>query len=367
MLLINRLDGIGLFAYHTLKRLTEQHPEVNFIFFFDRPWNSEFIFNKNIKPIAVCPRALHPIFYHFWFQYSVRYYLNKFKPDLFLSPDGLLSLNAKCKQLSVIHDINFAHSPKDLPFSFAIYFNRYFPKFAKRANRIATVSEFSKNDIVKTYNIDPNKIDVIYNGVDQGFAPISSEIKTETRKKFADGYEYLIFVGSIHPRKNIGRLLQAFDNFKKETKSPLKLLIVGSVFWGMNELNKILNTMAFKKDVTFTGRLNDEDLKNVLASAFSLVYVPYFEGFGVPLVEAMQTGIPVICSNTSSLPEIAGDAALYFDPFNIDEITKAIVTIAENKVLRNELSSKGIIQSKKFTWEKTSNRLWESIQKTINQ
>ena len=367
MLLKNRLDGIGLFAHQTLKRLTDIHPEIDFIFFFDRPYDSDFVFNKNVKPVVVFPKTLHPLLYHIWFQYSLRLKIKKYKPDLFLSPDGLLPLHAKCKQLSVIHDLNFAHNPENLPHSYALYFNRYFPKSANIAARIATVSEFSKNDISETYKIDKNKIDVVYNGVDAGFVPGNAQTNNETRTKFTAGSDYFLFVGSIHPRKNVGRLLQAYEKFRNETKCEFKLLIVGPVFWGMDEITKILNTLKYKKDIIFTGRLDASDLKKVVAAAFCLTYPPYFEGFGVPVVEAMRCGVPVIASNTSSLPEIGGDAALYFDPFKIDEIKNAMIKIANDENFRTELISKGMVQSNKFTWEKTIDRLWDSIQKCLAQ
>lgn len=365
MLLKNRLDGIGSFARHTLMRLSEKHPEVDFIFLFDREAASEFKFGPNVQHIVVPPQTRHPILYHIWYQYSVRRLLQKIKPDLFLSPDGLLSLGAACRQLPVIHDLNFAHNPNDLPMSIAVYFNHFFPLSAKAAIRIATVSEFSKKDIATTYKIDPTKIDVVYNGIDPDFKPVTDSVKKEIRNKYTAGAEYLLFVGSIHTRKNVGRLLQAFEAFKTRTNSTFKLLVVGPAFWGTKELQKIQKKMHYKEDVIFTGRLGDDELKKVMASAFCLTYTPYFEGFGVPVVEAMRCGVPVISSNTSSLPEIAGRAALYFNPFDVEEITKAIIKIASDGELRNALVAEGLVQSEKFDWDKTSDLLWQSIQKAL--
>ena len=154
LLLDGRLDGIGWFAYQSLKRITRMHPDVHFIFLFDRPYNEKFIFGNNITPIVLSPPARHPFLYYYWMQFSVKPLLNKLKPDLFLSPDGLLALGAKCKQLPVIHDINFVHYPQDLPFFTRHYYIHFFPKFAAAATRIATVSEFSKKDISTNYKID---------------------------------------------------------------------------------------------------------------------------------------------------------------------------------------------------------------------
>ena len=158
ILLKDRLEGMGWFAYQTLKEITTKNPDVHFVFLFDRNFNEEFIFSDNITPLILSPQARHPFLYYAWFQHSVKVLLNKMQPDLFLSPDGFLSLGAKCKQLPVIHDINFLHHPQDSKWLTAKYYNYYFPKFAKEATRIATVSEYSKHDIAKNYGINEEKI-----------------------------------------------------------------------------------------------------------------------------------------------------------------------------------------------------------------
>src|SRR5690606_8870517 len=190
---------------------------VHFVFLFDRNFDEEFIFSDNITPLILSPQARHPFLYYAWFQFSVKNILNKMQPDLFLSPDGFLSLGAKCKQLPVIHDINFAHYPQNVKWLTAKYYNRYFPRYAKEAARIATVSQFSKNDIAKTYHIAPEKIDVVYNGINSFFKPLSETEKQNTKQKFSKGKDYFLFVGSLSPRKNIPNLIKAFAQFKAET------------------------------------------------------------------------------------------------------------------------------------------------------
>ena len=193
LLLKNRLEGIGWFSYQTLKRITEANKDVHFVFIFDRPYCEEFIFSDNITPIIVSPQARHPFLYYAWLEFGVKSTLNGLKPDLFLSPDGFLSLGAKCKQLPVIHDINFLHNPKDTKLLTRRYYNYFFPKFAQKASRIATVSEFSKKDISDNYKISPDKIDVVYNGINSSFGPVSENVKTETKKRFSDGKDYFLF------------------------------------------------------------------------------------------------------------------------------------------------------------------------------
>ena len=357
---------MGWFAYQTLKHITKENPNVHFVFVFDRNYNPDFIFSDNITPLILSPQARHPILYYTWFQYSIKGLLNKMKPDLFLSPDGFLSLGAKCKQLPVIHDINFLHHPNDSKWLTSKYYNYYFPKFAKEAARIATVSEYSKQDIVKNYGINKDKIDVVYNGINSFFKPLNDLEKQETRKKYSAGKNYFINVGSLHPRKNIPNLIKAFSQFKKETNSDFKLILAGPNYWGVNEIHKIIDETNLKEEVIFTGRLSDEELNLVLGSAFALTFVPYYEGFGIPLVEAMQSQVPIISSNVTSMPEIVGNAALLVNPMEVNQIKNAMIELFNNKNLREDLITKGGIQKQKFSWEKSGDLLWESILKATN-
>jgi glycosyltransferase involved in cell wall biosynthesis len=365
MLIEGRLDGIGRFSCELLKRITQQHPEVHFVFLFDRPFPDEFIFAENITPMQLSPKARHPVLYWFWFQFPVKSVLNRMKPDLFFSPDGFLSLGATCKQLPVIHDINFKHFPRDMKSGYARYYNKYFPRFAKEAARIATVSEYSKKDISGNYHIDKNKIDVIYNGVTEGFGKKSAVVQNETRKKFSKGAEYFLFVGSMHPRKNIPMLMRAFDAFKEESGSVHKLLLAGPVFWGAGEIEKTFDSLKHNNDIIFTGRVSEEDLQNIYASAFCMAYIPYFEGFGIPLVEAMASGVPVITSNITSMPEVAGDAALLVNPNEISEIKNAMLKLYRDEQLRKNLVQNGIARAEIFSWDKSAQSLWNSILLTV--
>ena len=366
ILLKDRLEGMGWFAYQTLKEITTKNPDVHFVFLFDRNFNEEFIFSDNITPLILSPQARHPFLYYAWFQHSVKRLLNKMQPDLFLSPDGFLSLGAKCKQLPVIHDINFLHHPQDSKWLTAKYYNYYFPKFAKEATRIATVSEYSKHDIAKNYGINEEKIDVVYNGINSFFKPLDEVSKQQTKQKYAAGKDYFINVGSLHPRKNIPNLIRAFSLFKKESNSDLKLVLAGPNYWGVSEVHKVISETNLKDDVIFTGRLADEELNLVLGSAFALTFVPYYEGFGIPLIEAMQTKVPIITSNVTSMPEIAGDAALLINPLEVVDIKNAMMQLLEKPELRADMILKGNLQKQKFSWEKSADLLWRSVLKTVN-
>jgi len=366
LLLKDRLEGMGWFTYQTLKRITEKNPDVHFVFLFDRPYSEDFIFSDNITPLILSPQARHPVLYYVWFQHSVKSVLNRMKPDLFLSPDGFLSLGAKCKQLPVIHDLNFNDHPKDVKWLTGKYYNHYFPKFAKEATRIATVSEYSKKDIISNYKIDPAKIDVVFNGINSFFKPVSESERITTKQRFSGGKDYFVNVGSLHPRKNIINLVRSFAAFKKESASDVKLVLAGPHFWGLTEIYTAINENGIKDDVIFTGRLSDEDLAKVLGSALALTFIPYYEGFGIPLVEAMQAGVPIITSNVTSLPEVAGEAALLVDPFDTAGIKNAMMKLFSDPLLRADLIQKGNIRKENFSWDKSADLLWDSILKADN-
>jgi glycosyltransferase involved in cell wall biosynthesis len=365
LLIQNKLDGIGWFSYQTLKRITQNNPDVHFVFLFDRDYNEEFIFSDNITPLVLGPQARHPFLYYAWFHLSVKNLLNRMNPDLFLSPDGFLSLGAKCKQLPVIHDINFLHNPQDLKPLTSKYYNHFFPKYAKLGTRIATVSEYSKNDIAKNYHIDSNKIDVVYNGINEGFAPLSDPSQQIIREKFSQGKPYFLFVGSQSPRKNLNRLIAAFDSFKEQSQSDYKLVLVGAVYSSEGDVKRVIDKSKFKNDIIFTGRQPQEELEKIMASAFALTFVPYFEGFGIPIVEALQCETPVICSNTTSMPEIAGDAGLFVNPFEVNSISNGMLELYNNPSLRNELIQKGKARKNQFSWDKSADLLWNSITKCL--
>ncbi len=365
LLIDKKLDGIGWFTFHTLKRISSNHPEHHFIFLFDRPFSQKFIFSENITPVVVSPPTRHPVLWKTWLQYAVPKFLKKINPNIFISTDGFLPSPLNIPSLNVIHDINFAHFPHDLPFLSRQFYTHNFPKFAHNATHIATVSEYSKKDLINTYNIHENKISVVFNGSDKHYKPVDKYIKLKIKEKYTDNCNYFIFVGSVHPRKNLIRLIKAFDLFKKNSGSDFKLLIIGDFFFKNSALLNIYNSLEFKEEIIFTGRMEIEELSKVMASAFALTFVPYFEGFGIPILEAMNCNVPVISSNITSMPEVAGNAALYVNPYEINEIAQAMGKIISDKELRLNLIEKGKIQRQKFSWDMTADKLWQAVEKIM--
>jgi glycosyltransferase involved in cell wall biosynthesis len=365
LLLKGKLEGIGWFTFETLKRITVNHPEHEFIFIFDRPYDKEYIFAENVTPVVIGPTTRHPVLWYLWFEFQIPRVLKNYKADLFLSPDGYLSTRTKVPQLAVIHDINFVHRPGDFPWLTERYYNLFFPKFARIAQRIATVSSYSKEDIVHSFKVVPDKIDVVYDGINTGFLPVLEDEQKAVREKYSGGSPYFLFVGALHPRKNVSGLLSAFDAFKNAGPNRIKLVIVGGKMHKTGNIFETFKSMEYKNDVVFTGRVSTTELRQILGAALALTFVPFFEGFGIPVVEAMSAGVPVICSNTTSLPEVGGDAVLYANPENIGQITDAMVKMAGNEKLRKSLIKKGFEQKNKFSWDETARLLWMSMENAL--
>lgn len=363
LLLPNKLEGIGWFAHETLSRIVKAHPEHHFIFLFDRAFDQRFIYGSNVEGAVLFPPTRHPLLYRLWFDWLLPRKLRALKADAFISPDGYLALHSNVPTLAVMHDLNFEHYPEDLPTAYRNYYRSYFPRFARHATRLATVSEYSRRDIATTYGVPEARIDVVHNGVGDVFAPLSDEEKVTARKEFTQGAPYISCVGSLHPRKNIARLLLAFDELLRNHPSDLRLLIVGESFWWDARMKEAYNGMAHKDRVVFTGRLGQDKLKLAMGGSLALAFVSYFEGFGIPVAEAMRCGVPVVAAESTSIPEVAGDSAHYCDPFNVSDIARALYDVWSDPVRRDELSAAGLKRSQRYTWENAATALWTSFER----
>ena len=367
LMLDGKLDGIGWFSYETLRRIVLAHPEHQFVFIFDRPFSKKFVFADNVQAVYMGPPTRHISLFIPWFELVIPYLLKKYNADLFVSTDGHLPLRGKTPCLAVIHDINFHHFPEQLPISVRKYYNYYFPRFARKALRITTVSEYTKADLVSSYGIDSHKIDVALNGVNHLYAPLPESENKNTKEKFTQGEDYFLFIGLIIPRKNLRRLVEAYFEYRKKGNRSLKLLVVGNKKWWSQADQEFVNTNEFGPDVIFVGRLDAADLQKVLSAAFALTFVPLFEGFGIPVLEAFACGTPVISSNVTSLPEVGGDAVLYCNPLIVQEIADAMQKLSINDQLRQELIRKGLERVRLFSWDKTANAFWGSIEQCLKE
>lgn len=339
-----------------MRRIVQSSPEHEFLFLFDRAFSDEFIYGDNVWAKVLFPQARHPLLYRMYFEYSVPKALKQWNADLFFSPDGFLSLKTRKPQIPVIHDINFEHRPEDLPKSYANYYRNYFPQFAQRAKHILTVSDYSANDMQRTYGIESSKISVAHNGKSDQYQPQGSETDASTRKQHTQGLPYFVFVGNFSYRKNIHGIISAYNTYRSQGGQH-RLLMVGDALWRYNEMDQEMAKSEFADDIIFTGRLELPELIKVVSAAEALLFPSYFEGFGIPVLESMAAGTPVICSDCTSLPEVAGDAALFVSPDDNQAMANHMLAITSNKNLRQDLVKQGLIQSQKFSWDQCANKV----------
>lgn len=351
LLIPNRLEGIGWFTHECYKRIIAAHPEHSFRLVFDRPPHSDFDYGEHASCVRLWPPARRPFLYDAWFDWSVSRELNRWRADVFVSTDGMLSRTTSVPQLAVMHDLNFMHHPEWMPKREAAYYRARFPVFAQKATRLATVSEHSKRDIIALFDIADSKVDVVYNAPADAYSTEAGPARGELGLPNA----YFIFVGSLHPRKNLSGLLEAFGLYRAEGGTA-DLVIVGERMWP--------GTETCPPGVHFLGRLDRADLPAVMAGAMGLVFVPWFEGFGVPIVEAFASGVPVIASNTTAMPEVCGGAAASLvDPGNAREIADAMRKLERDEPHRIAAISRGLVRAKSFDWDTSAHQLWSSIQK----
>lgn len=285
---------------------------------------------------------------HFWEQIELPLYINKnHKNSLLISFTGLGSIFYK-KTICTIHDISYLIHPKWFSKSYYFLYKWLTPISAKRALKIITVSEFSKNEIVTRLNIPADKIEVIYNAVTNKVIP-NQESQIEKQN-------YILSVSSLEPRKNFKRLIQAFSLIDNED---YKLLIVG-------KKNRIFNRVDFaaleqNRSIVFTGYVTDEELAQYYSKASVFVSPSLYEGFGIPNLEAMTNACPVVASDIPPHREVCGDVAIYFNPYDVEDIAKAITKVMEDKELQNRMVLKGKEQVKLFSWDKSANLLLSLI------
>ena len=365
LLLKDRLEGIGQFTFETLRRITRSHPEHQFFFLFDRKFDDSFLFSDNITPIVVHPQARHPYLWYLFFEYGVPLKTRKIKPDLFLSTDGWIPTCSDIPVVNVIHDLNFLHHPEFVPPVVRRYYDRFFPKFAKNATLLATVSEYSRQDIIQSFHVDPEKVNVVFSGSNPAYRPLTEEQQDQVKRKYTEGCDYFLFVGLIHKRKNLDNIFRAFDIFKNKSSNPTKLVVVGDKKWWAGEIEDVYLKMRHRADVLLLGRQPLEVVCGLTASAIAMVYTSLFEGFGLPIVDSFNAHVPIITSNVTAMPEIAGDAAILVDPNSPEQLADAMCSLQQNKDLRNALIEKEIAREGLFTWDRTADLLWKTIEKVL--
>lgn len=365
-LLKDRMEGIARFNYETLKRIVANHPEDEFHFIFDRPYCESFIFSDNVHPVILYPPTRHPLLTVYWLEVRVKNYLRKIKPDVFLTGDTYMPINPGVKTVVVSHDLAFLHYPAHMRLSDRLFYNYFFPKYHINADRIIAVSEYTKYDIADQYKIPTEKIEVVHNAGNGHFYPVKENIKKESRDKLTGGKPYFVYLGSIHPRKNIVNLIKGFEIYKDKAVNEHFLVIIGRPAWKTGDFFNALNKSRYK-DYIISTQIEREKLPEYIGSADAMFYVSLFEGFGIPVLEGFEAGIPVVTSNCTSMPEVAGDAALLVDPNSPEAISESMIRLSSDPELCKDLIEKGKKRLEMFSWDRSAEKIYEIIKNTANR
>jgi glycosyltransferase involved in cell wall biosynthesis len=275
--------------------------------------------------------------------------------ELFHATEHLLMPLRGCPSVLTVHDLIFNLFPERHKRLNRWYLNAALPLFCRRADRIICVSQKTKSDLLHIWDVDAAKVDVVYEAADDRFQPVSDSVVSVTRGKYGLPERYILSVGTIEPRKNLDRLLDALRILRREGLAT-NLVLVGRLGWLYEGFLAKLDAFEYRDAVFRCGFVPDEDLPAIYTGADVTVMASIYEGFGLPVLESMACGTPVVCSSTSSLPEFGGDAARYFDPLDTYEMAATIGEVWRDIELREHMRIQGAAQASRFSWDDTARR-----------
>jgi|SRR3989344_5140822 len=353
--------GIGEYSFELLRQFKE-FPIYNVqfqIYLKNKPVADLPVESKNWQYAVFGPKKL-------WTQFALplRLFTTRNKPDVFFTPSHYAPRFSSVPTVVSIMDLAFVHFPNLFRKSDLYQLQNWTKYSVKNASRILTISKSSADDIIKTYRIPPAKVMVTYLGVKPA---VSLEphiyLMDDLRKRFGIAKSYILFVGTLQPRKNIERLIQSYSKLQqsKDVPPPVQLLVVGKKGWLYDQILSAPLKYNVEKSVLFLDFVTDDELGVLYKNATFFILPSLYEGFGLPVLEAMKQGCPVITSKVSSLPEAGGDAALYVDPESVEDITKKMKQLLTDEKLQELLRKKGYEQVAKFSWEKTAKQTLEVL------
>lgn len=359
-----RIDGTRVYILNLLKYFGKLDPKSQFLIYHKSKFNPqltpEVFSNYRImkKPLPT-----------FWTQLRLCQSLYVEKPDaLWMPMHNIPYFRPKGIRTTVtIHDLAFKYFPECFT-KYELWKLNFLARLAiMRSDKIITISQSSKKDILKFYpKIKEDKIQVIYHGFDKEIfsQERNAEKENEMKRHLGIEGEYILYVGAIQPRKNLEVLIEAFEKLKEDEKyKNLKLVLAGEKAWMWEDVFKKIENSPNKNDILTPGRIKFQDLGHLMRGAEVFCFPSLYEGFGIPILEAFAAHVPVVCSNNSSLPEVAGDAALYFDGHEASFLAQNLKSILDDPKLRNDLIAKGQAQMQKFSWEKCAEETLEYLKR----
>lgn len=363
-MLLPLLEGVGHYTFEVVNEMAKAHPEDEFHLIFDRKYDSKFIVLPNVHGHVLTPPTRHPLLWYIWFEYRIPRLLKKIGADVFFSPDGHLSLRNRVPTLLTIHDLAYLHFPEGSQRSHRKYLQKNIPKFIKKAELISCVSRFTRDDLIAHFPEAKGKTYVAYNGVREIFSPMPESDKKTFRNKVSNGAPYFLYLGSMHLRKNIVRIIKAFDLFKKHSGRSTKLILAGRMAWNSKDIEEALLESPFRDSIIHLSKI-DKCIESLVGSAEAMIYVSLFEGFGLPVLEAMACGVPVITSKNSAMEEICGESALYVNPIDVNSISEQMENLIGDNDIKKRLIKQGLNRVQDFSWTLTAASIYKNLRSII--
>jgi len=339
--------GTEKYSFQLIRHLVALDQKNRYRLYFDRPPFYEL-------RIANCELRVMP-FPRLWTHVRLSWEMMRRPPDVLFVPAHVLPIVHPPRSVVTIHDLGYLYFPRTYRALDRLYLDLTTRYNARAAAHIIADSQATKRDLVERYGVEPSKISVIYPGYDEeAFQPVREREAIEAVKaRYGIAGDYILFVGTIQPRKNLVRLMEAFSLLKRQA-ADLQLVIAGKKGWLYEAIFRRVEELGLEGQVVFTGYVAEEGLPALFSGARLFVFPSLYEGFGLPVLEAMACGTPVVCSNASSLPEVAGDAAVLVNPRDVEELAGAMRQLVESQEIRAELRGKGLAQAARFSWQRAA-------------
>lgn len=353
------------FFYDYFVRVALSKAEHQFIFITPPSMGQQLIASQNIIHVVSAPVAGNPLMWKIWLDYTLPGIARKHKADIIINTGGICSLRTRIPQYLLIGDLSFLYFPYFFSKKEQYFFKKNMFAFLNKANTIITASDFIKKEILQQYAVDGEKINTLHLIPRDHYKPAEWKEKEATKEKYAEGKEYFLFSGEIHPRNNLVNLLKAFSFFKKRQKSNMQLIITSSAVSANDPFIENFNKYKYREEVKLLLGLAEKDLAKITAAAYAFIYPALYEGMAIFSLQAMQCDVPVITGNAGALAEIAGDAALYADPANYEDIADKMMLVFKDETKRTELIRRGRLSVQKNNNGKMDDLWWKSITKPI--
>ncbi|MCD6519611.1 MAG: glycosyltransferase family 4 protein [Anaerolineae bacterium] len=349
--------GIGRYTRELVAALAKlDHSNSYILFSAGRPERTTWPKNFRLRSLPLSDRHLAILWQRLRLPLPIECFLGKI--DLYHSPDFVLPPVLCARTLLTVHDLSFLRHPECFPAPLLEYLTQAVPRSVQRADLILADSQSTRQDIIELLHIPPERVAVIYAGVDPRFQPSRQDPSAEkVLQRYNIPRPYLLGLGTLQPRKNFARLIKAYHLLRQRWHIPHHLVIGGTRGWLDEEIDQTIQELDLTQEVHLIGFVADEDLPILYSMADLFVFPSLYEGFGIPVLEAMACGTPVVTSSTSSLPEVAGEAALLVPPTDVEALAEAMAKLLEDEELRADLQRKGFLQIKRFTWRKAAQKL----------